>query len=247
MRLLIDIGNSRIKWALGADGELSDPAGLARPRVDPDTVWEREWGHLAPVGVIVCSVAGRQSVVGLRDWVERRWAVPFSEVRAREHCGPIINAYPDPASLGSDRWANLLGARAALGGVDSIIVDAGTAVTVDALRADGRHLGGAILAGLTASRAGLRSAAPVLPAAHDEAPLPSDNTAGAIGGGTLIGLAGAIERVATAVGGRLTAPERILTGGDAACLAPWLDPAWSVDPLLTLRGLLAGGEAACAG
>ncbi len=178
---------------------------------------------------------------------KRQWAVPFGEVRAREHCGPIINAYADPSSLGADRWVNLLGARAALGPVDTIIVDAGTAVTVDALRADGRHLGGAILAGLSASRAGLRSAAPALPAAHDEAPLPSDNTAGAIGGGTLIGLAGAIERVATAVGGRLAAPERILTGGDAERLAPWLDTAWSVDPLLTLRGLLHGGDAACAG
>lgn len=247
MRLLVDIGNSRIKWALEAAGDLSAPGGFARPRVDHDDAWEQAWGHLAPVGVTACSVAGRQSVAVLRDWVERRWAVPFGEVRARERCGPIINAYADPASLGADRWANLLGARAALGPVDSIIVDAGTAVTVDALCADGRHLGGAILAGLSASRAGLRSAAPALPAAHDEAPLPSDNTAGAIGGGTLIGLAGAIERVATAVGGRLTAPERILTGGDAERLAPWLDAVWKVDPVLTLRGLLHSGDAACAG
>ncbi|MDZ7787619.1 MAG: type III pantothenate kinase [Halofilum sp. (in: g-proteobacteria)] len=247
MRLVIDIGNSRIKWALGAAGELSAPASFARPRADHDDAWERAWGHLRPEGVTVCSVAGRRSVAVLRDWVERRWAVPFHEVRAREHCGPIVNAYADPASLGADRWANLLGARAARGPLDCIIVDAGTAVTVDALRADGRHLGGAIFAGLSASRAGLRSAAPALPAAHDEAPLPSDNTAGAIGGGTLIGLAGAIERVAMVVGGRLTAPERILTGGDAERLAPWLDAGWSSDPLLTLRGLLHSGDAACAG
>lgn len=247
MRLLIDIGNSRIKWAVWANGELSLPGGFARPRADHDEAWEREWGHLSPMSVTVCSVAGRQSVAVLRGWVERRWAVPFTEVRARERCGPIINAYADPASLGTDRWVNLLGARAAFGAVDTIIVDAGTAVTVDALCADGRHLGGAILAGLSASRAGLRSAAPALPAAHDEAPLPSDNTAGAIGGGTLIGLAGAIERVATAVGGRLAAPERILTGGDADRLAPWLDAGWSLDPLLTLRGLLHSGDATCAG
>lgn len=247
MRLLVDIGNSRIKWAVGGPGGLSAPAGFARPRADHDDAWEREWGHLAPDAVTVCSVAGRQSVALLRDWVERRWAVPFSEVRARERCGPIINAYADPASLGADRWANLLGARAAFGAVDTVIVDAGTAVTVDALSADGRHLGGAIFAGLSASRAGLRSAAPALPAAHDEVPLPSDNTAGAIGGGTLIGLAGAIERVAAAVGGRLTAPERILTGGDAERLSPWLDAGWSNDPLLTLRGLLHSGDAVCAG
>lgn len=247
MRLLVDIGNSRIKWALAADGELSAPAGFARPRADHDDAWAREWGHLTPERVTVCSVAGRQSVAVLRDWVERHWAVPFSELRARERCGTIVNAYADPASLGADRWANLLGARAALGPVDAIIVDAGTAVTVDALTADGRHLGGAIFAGLSASRAGLRSAAPALPASHDEAPLPSDNTAGAIGGGTLVALAGAIERVATAVGGRLTAPERILTGGDAERLVPWLDAGWTADPLLTLRGLLHSGDAVCAG
>lgn len=247
MRLLIDIGNSRIKWAVGTVGDLSAPAGFARPRTDHDDAWERAWGHLSPAGVTVCTVAGRQSVAVLRDWVERRWGVPFSEVRAREHCGPIVNGYADPASLGADRWVNLLGARAALGPVEAVIVDAGTAVTVDALCADGRHLGGAIFAGLSASRAGLRTAAPALPAAHDEAPLPSDNTAGAIGGGTLIGLAGAIERVAAVVGGRLSAPERILTGGDAERLAPWLDAGWTIDPLLTLRGLLHSGDAACAG
>ena len=60
---------------------------------------------------------------------------------------------------------------------------------------------------------------PATPTAHDEVPLPSDNTAGAIGGGTLIGLAGAIERVAAAVGGRLTAPERILTGAAQRVIA----------------------------
>lgn len=247
MRLLVDIGNSRIKWTTGLGGGLSAPAGFARPREAHGEAFEREWGHLSPSGVVVCSVAGRQAVRRLDGWVGERWGLGVHEVRATERCGPIVNAYPDPGSLGADRWANLLGARASIGAVDAVIVDAGTAVTVDALRADGRHLGGAILAGLSTTRAGLRAAAPALPVAYDEVPLPSDHTAGAIGGGTLIGLVGAIERVAAAVGNRLVEPRLLLAGGDAEHLVPWLEPRWTVDPLLTLRGLATAGEQACAG
>ena len=247
MRLLIDIGNSRIKWAAGHGEAVSAPASLARPGADHAEAFEGAWGHLAPSGVVVCTVGGRQSVRRLEAWVGARWGLSVHEVRASERCGAIVNAYPDPGSLGADRWANLLGARAVLGAADAVIVDAGTAVTVDALRGDGRHLGGAILAGLSATRCGLRAAAPALPTATEEAPLPSDCTAGAIGGGTLIGLVGAVERVAAAVGKRLAEPRLLLAGGDAERLAPWLESRWRVDPLLTLRGLARAGEQACAG
>ena len=247
MKLLVDIGNSRIKWACADAKALTGPAGFARPTEAPDDAFARAWQHLVPTAVILCSVAGRTAVQCVERWVEAAWGVPVIELRPSECSGSVVNGYRQPATLGADRWANLLGARATFGRAGVIVVDAGTAVTVDALRADGVHLGGAILPGLQAGRAGLRSAAPALSTAVEEAPLPADETAGAIGGGTLIGLAGAIERVAAAVGSGLEAPHRVLTGGDADRLAPWLDPGWEADSLLTLRGLQAFGEDSCAG
>jgi pantothenate kinase type III len=68
-----------------------------------------------------------------------------------------------------------------------------------------------------------------------------------MGAGTLIGLAGAVERVAGEVAASLAAPRRILTGGDAARLRAALGEGWELDPQLTLRGLRAAVEESCAG
>jgi len=249
MKLLVDIGNSRVKWAVARGDRLCEgPFGFARPKGSPGERYAVEWGgRAAPEAVALCCVAGRQVTNAFKSWVHAHWGVETREVRPGERAGTIVNAYRDPATLGADRWANLLGLRDLLGAVDAVVVDAGTAVTVDALRADGRHAGGAILAGLAASRTGLRAAAPALPEASEEGSLPADNTPVALGTGTLVGLAGAIERVTAAVAAGLEEPRLVLTGGDAERLAPWLGDRWQVEPLITLRGVLAAEVAACAG
>jgi type III pantothenate kinase len=196
---------------------------------------------------VACSVGGPAPLEALAAWVARHWNLRLVEVGAAARQGGVVSGYAQPGTLGADRWANLLGARAELGPVDAVLVDAGTAVTVDALRADGCHLGGAILAGLTAARSGLRRAAPALPTPRDDGELPATDTATAMGAGTLIGLAGAVERVAGEVAASLAAPRRILTGGDAARLRAALGEGWELDPQLTLRGLRAAVEESCAG
>jgi len=249
MKLVVDIGNSRVKWAQADGGRLREgPFGFARPARAPATVYAAEWSDLdAPDAVALCSVAGRQATNAFVSWARTRWGVEPREIRASERAGAIVNAYCEPATLGADRWANLLGVRDLLGAVDAVVVDAGTAVTVDALRGDGRHAGGAILAGLAASRSGLRAAAPALPAVAEDGALPADSTPVALGAGTLVGLAGGIERVTALVATGLDRPRWVLTGGDAERLAPWLGEHWVHEPLLTLRGVLAAEEEACAG
>lgn len=248
MKLLVDIGNSRLKWALAEQGTLQGPHVLAGTGENIANEFDTAWNGLQPEAVMFCSVAESAAAAALRAWVERNWGFEAVEIRSRDRAGELINGYGEPERLGADRWANLHGARTLLGAVDAVIVDAGTAVTVDALRADGRHLGGAILAGLAAGRAGLCTAAPMLPAPGDTAALPATDTAGAIAGGTLVGLAGAIERVAAEVGRDLQRPVRLLTGGDGATLHGRLGGDWRYDELLTLRGVSAASEAmSCAG
>lgn len=248
MRLLVDIGNSRVKWALADAGAIGEgPHAFARPGADADAAFAAAWDALPPPAAVALCAAGAPHAAALAAWTRARWQLEPLELRPCARAGALVNGYRDPGALGADRWANLLGARALLGAVDVLVVDAGTAVTVDALHADGRHAGGAIVAGLEAGRAGLRAAAPVLPAPVEATALPATGPGEALGAGTLVGLAGAVERLAAAVGTGLERPRCLLTGGDAERLAPWLGPDWRLEPLLTLRGVLAAAEQACAG
>jgi type III pantothenate kinase len=159
-------------------------------------------------------------------------------VRATEQWNGLRNGYQEPRRLGADRWAALVGARQAVEG-DACVVDCGTAVTVDALRADGSFLGGAICAGLALTRealaartAGLRI--PVSAARDALARSPED----AIAGGTLHGAAGAVDRLIDEVCGVLgPTPSVLVTGGDADVLVPLLRHPCRYLPDLVLRGV----------
>jgi type III pantothenate kinase len=247
MRLLIDLGNSRVKWATERDGALDGPFGFRR---DAGAGFDAAWSQLEPAEVILCSVADAAATAALQDWLAARWNLRAHEVGALAQAGTVRSAYPEPAALGADRWANLLGARSLLGDSNAVIVDVGTAVTVDGLRADGRHIGGAIFPGWATMRSGLAQAAPALAAAaqydHPGA-LPARETVAAVSGGTWAAFVGAVERVAADVAQELERPAFVLTGGDGAALAEALPGDWLHDPLLTMRGLLAARELACAG
>jgi type III pantothenate kinase len=238
MNLLVDLGNSRLKWAL-------QDAGLWR--VDAAT-WEdgdiaplldRLWGGMAsPRRVIVCSVAESRRLQMLEQWLRAHYAlVPYLLRSQVEQLG-VKNRYHDPAQLGADRWAALIGARGLTAGA-ACIVDCGTAVTVDALSAAGEFLGGAIFPGLRLLRDSLvRGTAGVKLVGSSDADSLARSTAEAVAAGTLFGLAGAIERLIHEHHCRLgEAMQVLLTGGDAPRLAPRLSVAFTPVPDLVLRGL----------
>jgi type III pantothenate kinase len=119
-------------------------------------------------------------------------------------------------------------------------VDLGSAVTVDAVAADGAFLGGAIAPGLPSLRAGLRSAAPALPGWAREAPVPflPRSTRQAVNWGIQYGLAGAVDRLVRQVGEEAGPGAPVyLTGGDAGLIADLLVSEATVVPDLTLHGV----------
>lgn len=248
MILLVDIGNSRSKWSLARGGHLEGPWVLEK---DPDALGlegPRQWHGLAPAAVVAAAVARHHVLTALTQWSQRLWCVTPTVVHSAQYCAGVVNGYGDPSSLGADRWANLLGLRSRIGQSDGIVVDIGTAVTVDALRSDGRHAGGAILPGIAAARDGLRRAVPALPEAGRGEDLPATTTAEGIGAGVIQGTVGAIERVAGVISKKLAErPALYLTGGDASLVRAHLDDRWVHDPLITMRGLLAAWEDGCAG
>ncbi|MCG5510840.1 type III pantothenate kinase [Ectothiorhodospira sp. A-7Y] len=198
-------------------------------------------GSVTPEAVWVVEVLGHDFRCACRELCEvRGWPVPrfFSSDPALHG---IYSDYLEPARLGLDRYAAMAGARA-LGHETAIIVDCGTAVTLDLLVPEGRHRGGLILPGLGLMRRSLGRAPGVagMTEGKDDCHV-AVCTADAVASGTLQGLAAAIAHLSRGLlknmGADGVAPARLLTGGDARHLQPLLDDDWSVEPHLVFRGL----------
>lgn len=231
MILAIDCGNSRIKWGAWLDGRW-----IARGTAgyDDARTLDTEWALLpAPRSVAIANVAGEAAQAALAPFLGRlpvaaRW------IRAQaSQCG-VENGYGEPARLGADRWAALIGARSLHRGA-CIVVMAGTATTIDRLDADGRFRGGLILPGTGLMKRALASNTADLPHAsgHWRAfPVATDD---AIESGCIEAQLGAIERMHARIeGGALC----LLSGGAAESLAPMLNIPVRVVDNLVLEGLV---------
>ena len=244
--LLIDLGNTRVKWAWlsGAGNELQGSgaahtaSGLARlPCLDREK---------QVTGALASNVAGIERGRKLAGLVRERLAVELVFVQAAPSACGVSVAYANPLNLGADRWAALIGAHA-LGPKDYCIVDAGSTVTMDLLLADGRHLGGYIAPGREMSMAAMARGTAELASrleGHSDRPrdvAPGTDSAEAMEKGTLASQAGLIrigmEMLADFGGGP---PRLLLTGGGAdALIATGQLPDAQVVPDLVLRGLAA--------
>ena len=155
--LLIDAGNSRVKWALvHADGTqthagaFSHGGQLVKGTGDPlQSRHAPDWSTLpAPGSAWLSNVAGEAAARRIDAFIDGHWpGLPRTTIRsAAQQCG-VTNAYTTPTQLGSDRWAGMIGARAAFPGEPLLIATFGTATTLEALNADGVFVGGLIAPG----------------------------------------------------------------------------------------------------
>lgn len=156
-RLLIDAGNSRIKWALTRHDGTCERLG-SFSHEDPLHDMQRDvtsrppelqWEDLpTPSDVWISNVAGEHVAARLTSLIGARWPgiAHTTIVSRRSQCG-VTNGYGQPAQLGTDRWAGMIGAHASYPGEHLLIVTLGTATTIEALRADGTFVGGLIAPG----------------------------------------------------------------------------------------------------
>ncbi len=239
MILAIDLGNSRIKWAvhpgdLPVTGRFASAGSVAGASLDAALP---AWSAVDQLReIVVCSVA-ETALEHAIDRVAARLGVPVRTVRARACSAGVRNLYLDPAQLGADRWAALIGARARSHSA-SLVVDVGTAMTVDALAADGRFLGGLIVAGYDLMRGALAQGTARLPNQEGEYHPLARSTQDAIVTGALQALAGAVQRTREAIiADGHGAPRLLMTGGAAERLALLLQPfSPVVAPQLVLEG-----------
>jgi type III pantothenate kinase len=199
--------------------------------------------------ILVCSVAGADVDRRIRRAARAAALPPPRFVRSARRAGGVINAYAEPWRLGVDRWLALIGARHAFPGEALCLVSVGTALTVDLLAADGRHLGGAIVPGpalmvqtLLERTAGIRRRA--RGGAGVRRSLFARDTRAAIEAGARHACAGVVERALAEAGRRLgRRPRLVIAGGGAATLLPLLRgrrPQRRDD--LVMRGLLVLGS-----
>ena len=244
MTLLIDIGNSRIKWASMRRQRRGAIQSAARPEAAQWHAFAAEhWAQLtAPQKTVIANVAGTELAATITAWMQEHWQMQPHFVIAGAEAHGVRNGYCVPERLGVDRWAALLAARQRWRGA-ICIVDAGTAVTIDVLAADGQHLGGLIMPGvelmrrsLTERSEGIRVAAAA--PAHGDITLLARDTHDGISGGTLYAAVAAVDRVTRDVAAELGEPlTLVISGGDAEKLLPLLAGAYHHAPELVVDGL----------
>jgi len=241
--LLLDIGNTRIKWARLEKGKLGSQEVATHLEAELGPVLRQVFDGPAPERVLASNVAGPLIAAAIRETCEDRFGKrPELLIPAPEACG-VKNGYKDPARLGADRWAAVIGAYRH-GGGPVCIVDAGTAITVDAVDAKGNHLGGLIAPGPQTMRRALAGAtASLRDGGEGEFALLCRETRSAISSGGWHTAAGFLERIHQRVGEELGAKTRfLLTGGDAARLAELVPGMFTLVPDLVLQGLAVVAE-----
>ncbi|NWG85940.1 MAG: type III pantothenate kinase [Hydrogenophilaceae bacterium] len=233
MILLIDAGNSRIKWGVFAAGQWREKD--AAPTSDMAAVAQR-WRDLNPAWAVISNVAGDgfAQLIGQTFQAGTRvfWLTPKAEAFG------IRNHYSVPDSLGTDRYAALIAARQhGFGHV--VVASLGTALTVDALTADGEFPGGMILPGYRAMLRSIEQATQGVRVGLGQWTAFPTNTSDAVETGIVSALVGAVEaqrdRLAARVGAEVAV---LLTGGDAALIKSHLRRPVTLVEDLVLEGLL---------
>ena len=225
MQLLIDIGNTREKLAIVADGvvtAVADPSALSL-------------SSLPLRKVLYATVASEQRTETLKQQLQLAHLC-WQQIQSEPQAYGVINSYKQPQRLGVDRWLAMLGANALFPGKSILVVDAGTAVTVDWLSANGVHQGGWILPGfLMQQQAVLSHTARVLATAKRSAQLePGIDTDSGLQNGCLASVVGAIKLAWQSNPTDLI----VLTGGDTDILTPQLlTIPLRIEPMLVFHGL----------
>jgi type III pantothenate kinase len=243
MILVIDVGNTRLKWAWLTSTGLSDQQAIVH-RDAKSGIWTAalfESGQ-RPSRVLVSNVAGPAMAKTLTQLSRKKFGVKVEFITAAREFQGLTNGYLDPFLLGADRWLALIGAwtlaRSAL-----CVVDVGTAVKVDSVDATGQHLGGLIAPGIHMMREVLmHKTSDIAKAAGHSTPslagILANNTVGAVSRGAVFALAGMADRAAEVIEQSTgVRPKLFITGGDAGMITGIMRSRGEIVPDLVLQGL----------
>ncbi len=239
----IDVGNTRLKWCLrhagapvayaaSGDGEPSRQVEMLAAAVAGQGV--------APGRVRVASVADDASNRDLVALLQQAFAVEPELAHTTAECRGLRNSYAEPGNMGVDRWLAMLAARELAPASPLCVIDAGSALTLDFIGADGQHVGGFILPGRRMQVDALLARTGRVfadPEPESDALQPANNTSDAVHHGVIASMVYTIEGACRAFTASHPQARILLGGGDAARLQPLLPVEVIAAPNLVLDGL----------
>lgn len=233
MNLLIDLGNSCLKWAI-SDEHLQAQKPLFHADIT-SSVLKTLWDDLYPHQIAISSVGNKTILSLILQTIDELWGdIPIYFAQSKQQAFGVKNGYFESEKLGIDRWLALIAAwqktRSAV-----CIVDCGTAITVDVLNENGEHQGGFICAGLSLMKNALATNTADLPLSvlQHNIGLATD-TQTAIFNGTLFAACGLIEKTMSQLPKNT---QLLLTGGDALLISKQLNHPFVLEFDLVLQGL----------
>ena len=254
--LLIDAGNTGLKWSILSGKELSDQRRCTYRQKSPqdcfDQILESHKNEIDDVYLV--SVLGDAFIESIECSSEKH-KVTLHNITSQKDLAGIQNAYDEPDKLGADRLVAMIGAKHHYKDSDQdtsfIIIDSGTATTVDAFDGSGKHYGGLILPGIDLCTQSLLKNTKQLPlwgagdakeeGEHQFKPeIFSKSTAQAIQSASIFGLAGAIDSICTKMKSKMSNDvdiKTILCGGNTDLLQPYLDSRYILNEDLIMLGL----------
>jgi type III pantothenate kinase len=243
--LALDVGNTRLKWSLYDAPRVG--ANLLAHGVqfleNIEKLADGDWRHLpVPTQVVGCVVAGDAVKRRVEEQLEL-WDTPAQWVVSSAAEAGVTNGYDHPARLGSDRWIAMIGARQRLVGrgqhCPCVVVMVGTAVTVEALDASGKFLGGIILPGHGIMLRALESGTAGLHVPTGDVRDFPTNTSDALTSGGTFAIAGAVQRMVDNLRQHCgQEPACIMTGGAGWKMAPSMTVTVELVDSLIFDGLL---------
>lgn len=242
--LLLDVGNSRIKWGLLAGGNIHKTGHISQQRIRENglQVLTRKLPRRVDE-VFVSNVAGTSFATRLSGVVGMHCDCDVRFARSQKEGWGLRNGYAQPRRMGVDRWVAMVGAWAEFHDA-CLVIDVGTAVTLDAIDETGAHLGGQIIPGSSTMVNALSAATSDIPTVR---PLPKggraslqmfgQSTAAAVREGVQNAIVGAVDRAFGTLQSNSCEPTVVLTGGDASRILGALASTPVHRPHLVLQGL----------
>jgi type III pantothenate kinase len=236
MNLLIDIGNTRLKWAITNELKIESGAPINNVELSREALIQAWHTFMFPPERLAIACVGPFQLLELVLSVAKElWpSIVIVRPQSEPQSTGVSNAYREPEKLGIDRWLTMTAAfsvyQKAL-----CIVGCGTAITLDIIDSSGNHLGGLICPGLRLMRDALATRTENLEPINGFHPFGlANHTNAAIFNGTLAAACGLIEHV---LKNQTEDFELLLTGGDAALVAAQLGRPVIIEPDLVLHGL----------
>jgi len=223
MNIYLDVGNSRIKWRLDSDADVQTMASV----VELAAAWQSSGYHVQ--ALYGCNVRGETTAQKIDLIARRLFEQDVHWLHSTAIAAGVCNGYQDPAALGVDRWVAIAAAHAYYPDRACIVIDAGTAITVDAIEAGGQHRGGVIMPGLRLLFNSLGNAAQLQALSTEQArkclrseQALAQNTHEAILSGVILSMRGgvqrAIEQQCEQIKAKIHDIPILVTGGDADML-----------------------------